>query len=528
MFWNDLISLLDNYTVVKKSAAPGQDLVHAVWLNDPSMLLDPFAIYFVHPDTLATLKLPKEKPFSFVVSGPVDSCLFELAELANLCLIEKAENFHACFQIAFDAISALELARTNVMSIYHMVASGTTMNQIAEKTAEIFQAPVTIIDTTYTIIGYSQNFISRVATLNDDTSRGYLPMRVQEFMRTHETTNPHQIQQKTQYFELKEDGDVVGNYLTFIYINNIRVGSFSVITNNEHIPEYMMALLPEIAFAISLEMQKSSYYLLNKNNLYGRFFEQLQAENLPDNDSELMLRMHIFGYNLLKYRFLIYADISQFFFTSSELTAFADRLHALISNNIYTIRENSILFLSSAESPDLSTVLQEQELSCFLHNSNVKIGVSSGFISFEMFKTCISEAVSAVSIGNRISPDKNIYTYDECRTFDIIGLLSASEPLSKFIFPPLMELIGQDQLHGTNLTYTLYLYLKYPHQISEICSRLYIHRNTLYYRLDKIKDILHCELHSSEAIREISFSFNILKFQNRFDSLCKSNMPSKS
>ena len=52
---------------------------------------------------------------------------------------------------------------------------------------------------------------------------------------------------------------------------------------------------------------------------------------------------------------------------------------------------------------------------------------------------------------------------------------------------------------GTSLRETLEAYLRYSGNTRETCRELFIHRNTLTYRLRKIEELLHVDLEDGEV-----------------------------
>jgi len=62
--------------------------------------------------------------------------------------------------------------------------------------------------------------------------------------------------------------------------------------------------------------------------------------------------------------------------------------------------------------------------------------------------------------------------------------------LKPFINDYLGALIDYDEKHGTQLVHTLRVYLDSNLSKQETATKLYIHRQTLYHRLEKIEEIL--------------------------------------
>ena len=151
--------------------------------------------------------------------------------------------------------------------------------------------------------------------------------------------------------------------------------------------------------------------------------------------------------------------------------------------------------------------------------NNISIGVSSAFENLNSAKQNYQEAKEAIIIGNRYDPNKKIYLYDDYRIADMIATLASHTDLSSLCYPSLIRLVAYDEAKGANLSYTLFKFLENPKNPAQICEELFIHKNTLYYRLNKISSIMGSSFESASEIAQIHLTFEILKYQGRFDAL---------
>ena len=81
-----------------------------------------------------------------------------------------------------------------------------------------------------------------------------------------------------------------------------------------------------------------------------------------------------------------------------------------------------------------------------------------------------------------------------------------------FVNPGLMHLRDYDKEHATELVKTLKEYLNRPNQPSLISQTLHIHRNTLLYRMEKIKEITSCSLENGNDLISLALSYRIMEY----------------
>jgi sugar diacid utilization regulator len=81
--------------------------------------------------------------------------------------------------------------------------------------------------------------------------------------------------------------------------------------------------------------------------------------------------------------------------------------------------------------------------------------------------------------------------------------IAASTDLRMFIHPMLAELDAYDRAHDANLMRTLNVYLEEECDLNQTAQALYIHRNTLLYRLKRICAIARIDL-DNRSVREVA------------------------
>jgi len=346
-------------------------------------------------------------------------------------------------------------------------------------------------------------------------------LEAQEILRTNKFVYPQKMRQSTVYFDFEfPDGTSLRNYLTLIYIKNIQVGSFSIITTPDNLlPKCRINLLPAFAKIISLEMQKSDFHLLNKATYYSHMLVQiLDPARLIDQDA-FKKSLNLFGYELRRYKHVIFIDFNDEDFDIRQIQSFAEQFRISIPNSIYMIHENNILYLKSSDD-DIS--VSEEEISNWIEiiaQTKLKIGISSMFEDISQMRSCLKQATNVIATGRKLPAAIPVYNFDTYRLADMVAHMPEDLDFFYYCYPPMRRLIERDAANGTNLAYTLYKYLQNPANPAEVCKELFIHKNTLYYRLDNIREIMQTDLKKADVIAQIQLTFQILKFKNRFATL---------
>jgi DNA-binding PucR family transcriptional regulator len=72
-------------------------------------------------------------------------------------------------------------------------------------------------------------------------------------------------------------------------------------------------------------------------------------------------------------------------------------------------------------------------------------------------------------------------------------------------------LFAYDEVHETELAKTLSVYLQLRNDINKTAKKLHVHRNTLIYRLNKIRDLAGVEIDDPEVAWRFQLIFRVLE-----------------
>ena len=111
-----------------------------------------------------------------------------------------------------------------------------------------------------------------------------------------------------------------------------------------------------------------------------------------------------------------------------------------------------------------------------------------------------------------------VYHYCDYAYVQMLGLTNTQYNLLNFVHPSLMRLARYDRDHGTELMDTLFIYLQNACNTQRAAKMLNLHKNTLLYRMGRIREILGCNLSSGEDQFMLQLSYRVLFYLDLFKS----------
>ncbi|BCN32670.1 PucR family transcriptional regulator [Anaeromicropila herbilytica] len=148
----------------------------------------------------------------------------------------------------------------------------------------------------------------------------------------------------------------------------------------------------------------------------------------------------------------------------------------------------------------------------FSASESVRIGISNSFSNIENFINYYNQANVALELGQKLNPEENVFSYLNYQVFDLFSEIKNPDQLGRFCHPALAILRQQDCKNNTNLYETLYTYLEKGCSIKLAAENLYIHRNSLVYRLNRITELCSIDLENTNSNFLLRLSFLIDRY----------------
>jgi hypothetical protein len=136
-------------------------------------------------------------------------------------------------------------------------------------------------------------------------------------------------------------------------------------------------------------------------------------------------------------------------------------------------------------------------------------GISFSFQGLENIQTYFRQAGYAITLVP--DPGNKVHAFEECPLDGIAQEFRRVQNWKGWVSPALFRLIETDALQGTEYYATLYCYLINKCHIGNTAKSLYIHRNTIINRLEKIGNIMHLDLHDEDTLTYLRFCFSLMK-----------------
>lgn len=275
--------------------------------------------------------------------------------------------------------------------------------------------------------------------------------------------------------------------------------------------------------------------------------DRLQSENIKHSqnnfasnvllnsaNSEDMTKYYcdIYGFDYTKKRVCINVDIDGFFdMTYDKRSVIQDsmiRIKNLVArdNNVncfYTyLRSNFIIYCMFQQNvSDVDIYEKVQSVAESLHEHlEIKgykhfIGISSVGTRISHITGSFKQSIDVIPLGRKLNSENVIYKYRDMLVYNLMRSLDYDQ-LYGIYSSTVKTLDEYDKENNTEFLLTLETYISHCKNISKSADALYLHRNTMLYRIDKIKDILMMDFDDSESVLNLQMGIHAKKVIDAF------------
>lgn len=187
-------------------------------------------------------------------------------------------------------------------------------------------------------------------------------------------------------------------------------------------------------------------------------------------------------------------------------------------NCLYMTEEHGVIILVELRSTSkweskIIPILNEcqQRFASDYPGLTISIGTSTPFHTLAEFKRGVQEAKQALMVLRAHRKTNDIMTFQNIGVYRLFFGLGKQE-LSTILQVTLGPLLAYDSEHEGNFADTLEAFLSCDCHIGNTADELFIHRNTLKYRISRINEILMCDITDADTCFNLRLAFKIRHF----------------
>lgn len=377
------------------------------------------------------------------------------------------------------------------------INQGCSLQKLIDDSHSIIDEPILAYDSSYKVLSYSSSFKHEVETkwknllVSNNSLLGQMVSFKSGLQKSSNTKSAYianipETNNRTIWVNLFNFKKYLGQIVVLEHKHKITEGRLHLCATLAHLIEYWIRYNDEQSDQ-KPESTLFSNLLENKHLLKEEVNQQLSLIGWKESDMKVVVKLFLFD-------------------SSPEIH---QKIVDEVENNLhdcYTIfHEFSAAIIGNTSLISLEEI--ERELNVILKDNCCCCGVSFQFTNIMNLRLYYEQADIALKYGN---PEAGSINY--CSDYIMKYLLNVIKTNSKtaVIHPALYILKRYDEANKSELYDTLYQYLLHERNLVKTAEILSIHRNSLLYRIKKIKELVDIDMENPYLRQYLLISFQLL------------------
>lgn len=157
----------------------------------------------------------------------------------------------------------------------------------------------------------------------------------------------------------------------------------------------------------------------------------------------------------------------------------------------------------------------------FVNSYKLHIGISAMFSELGHIETYMYQCRKALSIGRISEPDRKLHRFDELRTDIMFSYILSSMDKVNYTHPLFVRLREADVKNDTQYCKTLSVYLNCICDSAKASKELFIHRNTMLYRIKHIEETYNVSLSNEALVKDLMMSVWACEQKEKTPDICE-------
>ena len=393
-------------------------------------------------------------------------------------------------------------------TLFEFMAQNSDLQTVLNYTASVLGVPIHITDATYKLLAFSDHMVNPDPLWEELKNQGYFSEEtIQKFYTTH-LSSDIATQTESVFFESLGYPYII----TPVFMNGNKVASITALIATEHnvsdFSDYMTALSDYIKNKFCID----NFQIVYQNSRVELFLKDLLNGQIG---SPLIIqeRSHYFGFHSND----IYALLN--INTSSGSLGFPAIYFKNMVKNIFpeaisVIYNKSIVVLFRFDELKNYHSICLDNITEYINRYNMHCCLSSPFRNLISMQSIYQQTNRAIAIGCHLHPDQNIFYYSDLALYHLLETAASSLDLTSLCHPAVNILYEYDQTHDSDYVNTLYQLLLHQKKLT-VQKKLFIHRNTLNYRIEKIESMIDINWENTDELCAMLLSCKILQYIGR-------------
>ncbi|MFW5995919.1 MAG: PucR family transcriptional regulator [Halanaerobiaceae bacterium] len=392
-----------------------------------------------------------------------------------------------------------ELIFSDYPDLVQTLLENNTLEKLMNRAATILGNPIIMTDESYDLLAYSSNEVEDPIWQEIIENR-YCPYSIVQALKEEGFIEKLARSDTPVFLEGGQFSDVIRRLVCEVTVRGDIKGFIALLEDNRELNFRDKRILKFVTRVAAAELAKENAVSKARGKLNDDFLRDLVEGNIANLESAKN-RARTLNWNICDGFQLICIKADE---EGKELSRHRRSVRSILMESFpgvqVSISENEITVLLTGVR-EAATDSGLEKLKDYCRKNGLTAAVSRVAPALDCIKYCFQEANRAFEISNKLEQEKVLNFYSNLQLYDAVDDIG-----QKNLNSNLEKIIEHDKENNSDLLETLRTYYACGQNMNKTADILYVHRNTVKYRLDKIKNMLELDIqdHKNRLHLELS------------------------
>lgn len=437
---------------------------------------------------------------------------FPIIELAgDVPFVEVTESIFT--HIVNEQYATLQRAQAIHKALMDVVLNGGTLQHLVEALAKLLDKSITIESNHFDVLASVQLGKIDPARQRSIDSGRTAPEIIEQLQNNGLQKRLIQHNEPIHVAAQPQFGIEMERMVAPIVVTQNLLGYLWIIADKGSLTDLDHIAIEQAATVAALLVYKEKAVQESQRSMRGDFFSQLLRAD-EYSPSELESQATIFDFRLNRnYQVLVIEDEQK---SNDVVTRLPSHIEPLLQERIpalVVVREQHIVVVLQAHQNPNGTHIAEELIDSLNYDSPLLIGVGTSTEHLNGIASSYEQGLESLAISRSMGQRQGIFPFEQLGLLHWLYQLPDKALEDNIYFRALSKLDSSQTEQHKQLFGTLEVFLEYGGRMKEAAEALYVHRNTLTYRLERIEDLIGLELRDSNTQINLFVALKSYKLQ---------------
>jgi len=177
----------------------------------------------------------------------------------------------------------------------------------------------------------------------------------------------------------------------------------------------------------------------------------------------------------------------------------------------FELGNDIVLLFAGYTEPMIKKMVTDMLKRCNFQKEQCFIGIGRCTENARGIGKSYQQACQVLKLQRNLQNDKSVVSYQELGIYKLLMDIENKDVINEYYAETIQRLVEYDKLNQTNYCEVLQCYLEHSGSVKETAEAMFVHRNTINYKINKIEEMLNCDLSELDTRLLYSIAFMLKK-----------------